>query len=270
MVHLVLALVILMTLLEEHQYFMKRSFFHAFLLIEDLVGFKLLNSPFRYAMLWVCLVSLRISRLSDSLCDRKGATSDRCEWRIISHLSGVESVSPSEPGTVWVNTEQMVWSLSKTNTPLVLVFSLQTEKTRPSVMWVIFSLASNSFAPEELGCCFLWPDPYLPSFSFCLHLWSCPLFLLSVQPPSLPPHLICCFPSFIHYRPINLPDGLGTGPGDAGVDSKGVCLHCDLCTTVCSRDQKAAACWLSVDLWSNSGIGDVLLYISIFSGHYCW
>lgn len=165
--HLVPLLVILMTLLEEHQYFMQRSFFHAFLLIEDLAGFKLLNSPFRCATLCVCLVSLRISRLSDSLCDRKRATSDWCEWRIISHLSGAESVSPSEPGTVWVNTEQMVWSLSKTNTPLVLVFSLQTEKTRPSVMCDSFSLRLHTLLLQKN-----WVAASCDLIHICHHLAS--------------------------------------------------------------------------------------------------
>lgn len=110
------------------------------------------------------------------------------------------------------------------------VFSTDGENKAFCDVWFIFSSASHSSAPEELGCCFLWPDSYLPSFSFCLHPCSRPLFLLSLQLPSLPPHVICCSPSFIHYRPINLPDGFGTRPGDAGVDSKGVCLwfmhHC--------------------------------------------
>lgn len=79
---------------------MQSSFFHAFLLTEDRAGLQLLNSPFRCVMLRVPLVLLRISRLSDSLRGRKRAASNQCEWRLISHLLGAESVSSCEPGTV--------------------------------------------------------------------------------------------------------------------------------------------------------------------------
>lgn len=165
-----------------------------FLLIEDLAGFKLLNSPFRCATLCVCLIALRISCLNDSLCDRKRATSYQCEWRIISHLSGAESVSWNEPGTVWVNTEQMVWSLSKTNT-WCLCFLHRRRKQGP--LWcVIHSLFGFTFfGPNESGCCFLWPDSciichHLAPLLVSLHIHYC--FL--VQPPtSVPPSLPLSF-----------------------------------------------------------------------------
>lgn len=250
-----------MALLEEHQYFTQRSLFHAFLLIEDLAGFKLLNSPFRCATLCVFLVSLRISRLSDSLCDIKRAASDQCE-------------SLFSPLRSRVCLLEWTWdSLSKYRADGVIIkqnkhsFAARVscadwENKALCDAWVTFPSAPHSFGPGELGCCFLWPDSYLPSFSFCLHHSSLPLFLLNLQLPCLLPHVICCSPSFIHYRPINLSDRFGTRLEGAGVDSKGVCLLCDLCTTVRSRDQKAAACWLSEDLWSNSGIRDVVLYIA--------
>lgn len=197
-------------------------------------------------------VCLPRSCLSDSFCDRKKAASDQCEWRIISHLSGEESVSSSEPGTVWVNTEQMVRSLSKTNTPSVLVCSPQKEKTRPSVMRDSFSVQLQKDRVAA-SCDLIHICHHLASAFISLHIHYS---FANLQPPSLPPHVICCSPSVIHYRPINLSDGFGTGPGHAGV-----CLRCDLCTTVRSRDQKAAAYWLSVDLCTNRGIWDVVLYI---------
>lgn len=142
-----------------------------------------------------------------------------------------QSVSPqNEPGTVWVNNKQMVWSLSKTNIPLVPAFPPQTENKALCDAWFILCKASHSFGPEELGCFFLWPDSYLPLFSSS-HLSSCLLF-----------HFSSCLPffllSFVVFHPLFV-----TGQY-TGADSTGVCLCCDLYTTTHCRGQKAAACWL--------------------------
>lgn len=51
-------------------------------------------------------------------------------------------------------------------------------------------------------------------------------------------------------------DRFGAGPGEAGVDSKGVCLLHDLCMT-----RKLLRADLSEDLWLNTSIGDVVAFI---------
>lgn len=163
------------------------SIFHTkiffFLLLEDLAGFELLNSPFRRGTL--CL-----PHLSDSLGDRKRTTGDENEWRVIFLfflLTSQESVSSSGYGIVRVNTEQMVWSVSKTNTPLVLVSSAD-RKQGLSVMCDWLS-ASYLFAPEESAVASR--DLIHTCQLRALHLSSRPLFLLLQLPTA-------CFPSSHH------------------------------------------------------------------------
>lgn len=184
--------------LEEHQCFIS---FKPYLLAEDLTDFDLLNSPFKMRH------AVRLSPHAKNITP-KGFTLWQKKKLVISMSAGSfltsqeQSVSPqNEPGTVWVNNKQMVWSLSKTNIPLVPAFPPQTENKALCDAWFILYKASHSFGPEELGCFFLWPDSYLPLFSSSpsLFMSSLPLLLL----PSLLPLVICCFPAFIRNRPVH-------------------------------------------------------------------
>lgn len=131
-------------------------------------------------------------------------------------------------------------------------------------MWLIFSSALRFPGPQQPGCCFLWPDSYLSSLSFCLHLSSRLLLHLRLQPPSIPPRVICRPPPPLFITgPQTCLTGLAQGRVILELTA-GVCLRCDLCTTVRSGDQKAAACWLSVDLCSNSSTRDVVFKVSYF------
>lgn len=167
----------------EHQYF-KDLLSHAFLLIEELAAFTLLNSPFTCVTLSLSLLWLRISCPSDSFRDRKRAASAECSWIL---TSWDQSVSSADPGTVWANTEQMVWSLSKTNTPLLLVFSVDGGKEALcDIIFLFFFFlvlvgASSYLIPV---CHHILPSSFftwtmsassIPACTFCFHPFS--LFL---------------------------------------------------------------------------------------------
>lgn len=152
----------------------------------------------------------------------------------------------------------MVWSLSKTNTLVALVFSPHWENK--ASLWCVNSalLGFSLLWSTGIGGCFLQPDSYLPahhssslylassySASNCL-LWSlCHLF----------------FSLFVFYI---------SGPYTCHREGAGV-DPCDLCTTIQTRDQKAAVCWfISGFIVRQQHRGFLCCTSHLCSGHFCW
>lgn len=110
--------------------------------------------------LQLCLSLLRISPLNDSVSDRKGAATDQWRWR--SSL-----------------TSQMVLSLRKTNTPLVLGVSPQTRVggKKKAPVWRQINLFSVLVQKNWVAAA-LWPDSDLQSVSSSLCFFAV-LFIIS-------------------------------------------------------------------------------------------